>query len=101
MPRSTTPEAVIPSIHPLSSNLIKPTLFSIVFVIPIYYFSQQFLPITWWTLIVLFIVFYLVYILSVLLTKSLDEDDLKMLSVIEQKTGIKTKFVKKLLKKFM
>ncbi len=88
-------------ITPFSWNLIKPTLFSIAFIVPIYFFSQQFLSFNWWSLTLLFILFYGIYILSVLLTKSLDEEDLKMLVAIERKTGIKTTRINKFLSKFL
>jgi O-antigen/teichoic acid export membrane protein len=88
-------------IQPFSSNLIKTTLSSVIFIIPIYYFSQQFLPYNWWSLVLLFILFYIIYIPSVLLTKSLDEDDMKMLTAIERKTGIKITRIKKFLSRFI
>jgi len=88
-------------ISPISLNLIKPTIFSIILIVPIYFFFKQFLTINWWTLIILFILFYGIYILSVLFTKSLDTEDLKMLQAIERKTGIKTPRIKKFLNKFL
>jgi len=87
-------------VQPLSKNLIKPTAFFIVLTIPIYYLSNHFLTIGWWVLLFLLILFYGIFAFSILVTKSLDEEDLKMLLAIERKTGIKSKLIKKLIIKF-
>lgn len=91
----------ISKIQPLSSNLIKPILFSLLFIIPIYFLSQNFITYNWWFLIFLFIILYIVFLLSVLFTKSLDRDDINMLIEVERKTGFKFKRLKKFLSKFI
>ncbi len=88
-------------IQPLSWNLIKPTLLSIIFIVPIYFLSKRFLPYNLWSIILLLVVFYGIYLLSVLLTKSLEADDLKMLLAIERKTGLKTTRIKNFLSRFL
>ncbi|KYK24405.1 hypothetical protein AYK24_06225 [Thermoplasmatales archaeon SG8-52-4] len=91
----------ISKIQPLSSNLIKPIVFSLLFIIPIYYIlTQIFLIYNWWFLIFILILLYIVYLLSVLFTKSLDRNDINMLLEIENKTGFKFKRFKKFLSKF-
>lgn len=90
----------ISKIQPLSLNLIKPILFSLLWLIPIYYLSQNFLTYNLWFLIFLFIILYILYLVSVLLTKSLDRDDINMLVEIERKTGFKFKRLKKFISKF-
>jgi O-antigen/teichoic acid export membrane protein len=91
----------ISKIQPLSWNLIKPTLFSIIFIIPIYFFGQRYLPYNLFSIDLLLIVFYSIYLISILLTKSLDEEDLKMLLAIERKTGLKIKRIKKFISRFL
>ena len=86
-------------IKPFGYKLIKPTLFSIIFIIPIYYFTNTLIN-NWWSLILLGLLLYVVYFISVVLTKSFEEEDLLMLDIIEQKTGIKTDKIKSFLKRF-
>jgi O-antigen/teichoic acid export membrane protein len=88
-------------IQPISQNLVKPILFSMLFIIPIYFLSQHFLTYNLWFLILLSIVLYLIYLPSILITKSLDKDDVNMLIEIERKTGFKVKRIKKFLSKFV
>lgn len=88
-------------IHPLSKNLIKPTLLSIIIIITFYFISKSSLILTWWSLLLVLIFFYIIYIISTLITKSLDEEDLKMLLVIEKKTGIKSNLIRKIITKFL
>jgi O-antigen/teichoic acid export membrane protein len=87
-------------ISPVSKNLIKPTFFSIIFIVPIYFIFKELIFINLWTLIILFILLYTIFLISVLVTKSLDEEDLKLVETIERKTGINIPRLKKFLNKF-
>jgi len=91
----------ISKIQPLSPNLVKPILLYLLFIIPIYFLSQNFITYNWWFLIFLFIILYIIYLISVLFTKSLDRDDINMLLEIERRTGFKFNRVKKLLSRFI
>jgi hypothetical protein len=66
-----------------------------------YMISKELLTVTFWMLPLLFIMFIVIYGLSVLLTKSLDSEDIMVLLAIEKKMGINLKRIKKILKKFM
>ncbi|MCK4365592.1 MAG: flippase [Thermoplasmatales archaeon] len=88
-------------IIPFGPNLIKPTLLLVAIIVPFYFIFNQYIPVQWWSLIILFMLTFGICIMSVLLTKSLDDEDLKMFNAIEQKTGIKTTRIKKLIKKFL
>ena len=83
--------------HPLSWNLIKPTLVSLIIISLIYIILQNFLTVYLWMIPFLLVFYYLIYILAVLLTKSIDEEDLMMLAAIGKKLGIKSPFIGKLL----
>ena len=87
--------------QPLSKNLIKPTLVSLGLITIIHFISQNFLTIRIWMIPLFFILYYAIYILAILLTKSLDQEDLKMLTEIERKTGIKSTSIKRFLAKFL
>jgi len=88
-------------IIPFGRNLIKPTLLLTAIIVPFYFIFNQYIPVQWWSLISLFILVYGIYIICVLVTKSLEDEDLKMLIALEQKTGIKITIISKIIKKFM
>lgn len=90
---------LVAKIKPFGYKLIKPTLLSTIFIIPIYYFTNAMIH-NWWSLILLGLLLYGVYFVSVVLTKSFEEEDLLMLDLIEQKTGIKTDKIKSFLTRF-
>lgn len=87
-------------IIPFGSSLIKPTLLLTAIVIPFYYIFNSYIPVQLWSLIALFVLIYGIYITSFLLTKSLDDEDLKMLEIMERKTGYEFVRIKKILKIF-
>ena len=87
-------------IKPFGYKLIKPTIFSFIFIIPIYLVTNPIIN-NWWSLILLVFLFYFVYLISVILTKSFEKEDLLMLELIEQKTGFKTDKIKSFLTRFI
>jgi O-antigen/teichoic acid export membrane protein len=88
-------------IHPISKNLIKPTILSIIIIVAFYFVSKPFLIYNWWSLLLLLILFYVIYIISMLITKSLDKEDLMILLALEKKTGIKSTLIRKIITKFL
>lgn len=87
--------------QPLSKNLIKPILASLAIVFLIYFISTSFLTITLWMLPLLFILYYAIYGLAILLTKSFDPEDITMLLAIEKRVGINTTFIRRILRRFL
>ena len=87
--------------HPLTRNYLKSVIISIGIIFVIYIIAKNFLIVTFWTLIVLFILFLLIYALLLLLTKSIDNEDIMMLLAIEKRFGMNLTFLKKVLKKFI
>lgn len=87
--------------HSLSKNLLKPILLSIILIIAIYLAAKSFLTVTFWMLPLLFILFAILYGLSLLFTRSFDQEDINMLLTIEKKMGINFKRIKNLLKRFV
>jgi O-antigen/teichoic acid export membrane protein len=75
--------------HPLSKNLIKPVILFSGFSALAYLFIHNYLTIELWMLPVLCILFYAIYILFVIITKSLDEEDLKLFIGLEKKFGLR------------
>jgi O-antigen/teichoic acid export membrane protein len=87
-------------IKPFGYKLLKPTILSLIFIIPIYILTNPIIN-NWWSLILIVFLFYSVYLISFILTKSFEDEDLLMLELIEQKTGIKTDKIKTFLNRFI
>jgi O-antigen/teichoic acid export membrane protein len=88
-------------IQPLSKNLLKPTFLSIIIMVAFYLATKSYIFFTWWIIILLIVFFYITFIISILITKSLDEEDIKMLLAIEKKTGIKSTIIRNIISKFV
>jgi len=91
----------ISRIHSLNKNILLPIFLSSALSIVIYFILKEILLVTLWMLPFLFILFVLIYCVSLILTKSIDKEDIDMLSNIEKKTGIKLTKIKQLLKRFV
>lgn len=93
----------ISNIHPFTKNFITPVLLSILFLTIFYLairnFQLYFLPIYFKIFFSILIVF--LYFVFILLTKSFDKEDLQLLQLVETKTGMRFKRLRKLLRKFI
>ncbi|HJH29877.1 MAG TPA: hypothetical protein C5S51_09340 [Methanosarcinaceae archaeon] len=92
----------ISKIQPFSKNYLKPIMLSFIVaftVSTLFRTSTYLLPI--WMLIVLFVVFAGVYCLSILLTKSFDDEDLMLMLEVEKKLGINLLSAKKIMRRFI
>ena len=87
--------------HPLSKNLIKPLIASIIIALMFQFALGRVVIITFWMLPLLFALYYLIYGITVIWTRSFDQEDLVMLSEIDQISGINTGPLKRLLRKFI
>jgi O-antigen/teichoic acid export membrane protein len=90
----------ISKIHSLEKNILKPIFLSSTLIFIIYFLTEKFLTITFWMLPLIFIFFILIYGVSLLLTKSFDQEDIDVLLNIEKKTGLNFIKVKRLIKRF-
>jgi O-antigen/teichoic acid export membrane protein len=88
-------------VQPLSKNLLKPTLLTLVFVIGLYFVMDYTIVVKIWMIPLIFLTYYIIYIAAIFFTKSIDQEDLNMLEMIEQISGFKSKIIKKLLKKLL
>ncbi|MCK4348892.1 MAG: hypothetical protein KAW47_09780, partial [Thermoplasmatales archaeon] len=90
-------------IHPFARNYLKPIVTSVVLVSLIYVIVKVFWcpTITLVMLVALGILFFALYGLSILITKSFDPEDIVMLLELEKVTGIDVSWIKRMLKRFM
>lgn len=88
-------------VHPLTKNYLKPIITSITLILAICFLAKTFFIITIWHLLSLFLLFVIIYGLSLLLTKSFDQEDISMLLTIEKTVGIDASPIKNILKRFI
>lgn len=88
-------------VQPLSKNLLKPTLVFILVLLPFYFTLNVFFTVTFWMLPILIVLYYILYGLAVLLTKSIDQEDIKLLLAIEKRSGMNANSIKRVFKKFL
>ena len=84
----------------ISKNLVKPMFVSLVLFILFYLILQNFLDIRSWMVLIILVIFYFIFLMSLLFTKSLDKEDLQMLQILEAKTGRKSKIFRRLILRF-
>jgi len=88
-------------IQPFTMNLLKPAIICVVLAIAVQFIARHFLNINWWLLILVFVVFYGLYGIAALLSKSFDIEDIAVLLEIEKRSGINATPIKKLLRRFL
>jgi O-antigen/teichoic acid export membrane protein len=86
---------------PVSKNLLKPTLASLALVFLFQFIFRNLVTVSWWMLPLLFILYYGIYGLAILLTKSFDKEDIAMLLAIEERAGMNLSFVKRIIRRFL
>ncbi|AAM04479.1 flippase [Methanosarcina acetivorans] len=80
-------------IHPFTNVYLRFT-FVAISIVCFFYFVTHLILTTFWTLVILYSLFLLIYAISVLYTKSLDKDDLKLMAEIWETSGIRFSFHK-------
>lgn len=88
----------IQGLHPFTRNYLKPAASSAV-AVSVIYFSLGPVHMVW-MLFMLFIIFAGVYGLSLIITRSMDEEDITMFLEVERMTGIDASGLKRLLRRF-
>jgi O-antigen/teichoic acid export membrane protein len=87
--------------QPFSKNLFKPMVISIALAALVQIIASHFFAVTFWMVPVIVLLFYGIYMLAMIFTRSLDKEDIALLLAIERRSGINTAPVKKLLRKLM
>jgi len=86
-------------IHPFSQNYVKPLIISFILLVMIKVLHLN-VPNIWYAVPVL-VAFLAVYSLLVLLSRSVDREDIDLLLAIERKMGIDLGIIKKILRRFV
>ena len=87
-------------VHPFVKNYLKITVLSVMFLF-IFYILKNLVIMSFWMSLVLFLLFLVTYALSVLFTKSFEEEDIMMLLTIEKGLGLNLAPIKRILEKFL
>jgi len=90
-------------VHPFAVNYLKPVVTSTVLISIVYVLVKVFWSptITLAMLIAFGFLFFAMYGLSILVTKSFDQEDIMMLLELEKMTGMDASWIKRILKRFM
>ena len=87
--------------QPLSKNLLKPVIASIILAFLFRFTIGSFVNVTLWMLPLLFILYYAIYGIAVVLTRSFDHEDVALLLEIEKRSGINAEPIKRILRRFV
>jgi O-antigen/teichoic acid export membrane protein len=87
-------------IHPITARYLRPTVASGVVAISVYMIAKI-LSLHVYMLPVYFILFVIGYMFSILLTRSVEREDLELLDAVSERTGIEIEFLKNLLGRFL
>ena len=85
---------------PMSRNLVIPSVISIGIILLFYFILNNLIKFNFWIVILFFLFYYLIFAGTVLLTRSLDKEDLDLLNSIEKKAGVRIKFLENIFLKF-
>jgi len=92
---------LISGAQPLSKKLVKPVMASAVLALLFKVTLGNLFTVTLWMLPLLFVLYYVIYGLVVMLTRSFDQEDIALLLEIEKRLGINAEPVKKIIRKFI
>jgi O-antigen/teichoic acid export membrane protein len=88
-------------IQPFTKSYLKPVIASGGIIAIIYVLTRSLLIVSYWMLPIIFILFLVIYGLCLVLTKSFDEEDIRLLLAIEKRVGVNMGPVKRILRKFL
>ena len=87
-------------VHPFAKNYLKLVGLLVVFLV-VFHILRNLVVMSLWMFIALVLLFLVCYGLSVLFTKSFDEEDIMILLTIEKRLGIDLASIKRILKRFV
>ena len=87
--------------QPMSKNLLKPVVASVTLALLFKLAAGHLVAIHGWMLALLFILYYAIYGIAVVLTRSFDREDIALLLEIEKMSGINATPIKRILGRFL
>jgi O-antigen/teichoic acid export membrane protein len=86
--------------QPLSTNLAKPVVAAAVLAVLFKVTVGNLFTVTLWMLPLLFILYFAIYVLAVIFTRSFDQEDIALLLDVEKMSGVDAGLIKKVLRRF-
>ena len=87
-------------VHPFAKNYLKIASLLVGFLF-IFYILRNIVTMSLWMFIALVLLFFVSYVISLLFTKSFDDEDIMILLAIEKRLGIDLASIKRILKRFV
>ena len=87
--------------QPYKMSYLKPLFASVISVSVVYVATKYVMGVSFFVLAVMFFVFLLLYFFLLLLFKSFDEEDLMIMGAIDERLGMKSDWVRKIMRKFI
>lgn len=87
--------------QPLSKNLLKPLIVSVVLAFVFRLVIGGLITISWWMLPLLFILYYAIYGIATVLSRSFNKEDIALLLEVEKRSGLNAAPIKKILSRFI
>jgi len=91
----------ISRIHPFTRNYLTPLFASSLIMFLIYFIARNFITINVWLLFSLSVLFFAICVVVLIISKSIEEEDLMLLLALEKKSGLNIKTVKNILRRFV
>ena len=88
-------------VNPLTKKLLKPAIISTGLIFLISFLVKNFFDVTPWMLLLLFVLFYALHFMVTLFSRSFDQEDIMILTTIENRVGIDVTPIKKILRRFL
>lgn len=86
--------------HPFTRNHLTPFFASTLIILLIYFGASSFVTVNIWMLLLLFILFIAICIAVLILSKSIEEEDITLLLAIEKRAGLNLAPIKNILRRF-
>lgn len=91
----------IGKMQPFRLSHLKPIFASLIALFVIYIITKYFLGITLYTLIIMLFAFLVLYSLVLLLLKGFESEDLMIMKTIEEKSGLRFRLLRRIIKRFL
>ena len=91
----------ISKLQPFELNHLKPVFSAFVAVFIVYALTKYLIGVSFFSLVVMFLVFLALYFLFLLLIKAFDEHDLVIMRAIDQRLGTKSDWIRKIIQRFL
>lgn len=88
-------------IHPFTKTYLKPMVTSLILAPVVYFIGKSLLVFSPWMLIPVFLLFFLIYLVAALVTRSFDKEDVMILKAVERRMGVEIIPIKNLLRRFI